>query len=513
MKKLIESIDLKKLKYILICTLVFMVITHGYCYTNLNFSHDSMRTYFWTKLDTIEIGRYMIPFFLILRGKYYPPLIVGFLTYIFISLTVYLLVDIFKIKNKISILLTSGIMATASTLTLLNATYLDFSDIYTFCILLMTFAAYLWRNYKRGYLYAIIPIFIGLGLYQSYICFFIGIVMLISIKDIVENKKNKEIFINGLKSILALIISLILYAISLKVVTAVTGIALSNTYNSVAGVGDFGSLSNLLNLIKGTYEKTYFYIANPSTYYKHVIAIINLLLTVISSGLALFYLKKNKATKENKMLFLGLLLLLPFGINVVYLLGKGVEHQLMIYSLFLLYIFALVLTEKFTQEKKLQNKKITKFLSYFVNFSFAVIIISGVIYANQCYLKKNLEFDATLTTMNRVIDRIEQIEGYEVGVTEVAIVGNLQNSTISTKRPAFDYESVGLEPNFSATYYRSYDQYFKNYLSYPLNLLPEEKMKEISQKEEVKEMNIFPYKDYAKIIDDVLVIKLSEVRN
>lgn len=249
MKKLIESIDLKKLKYILICTLVFMVITHGYCYTNLNFSHDSMRTYFWTKLDTIEIGRYMIPFFLILRGKYYPPLIVGFLTYIFISLTVYLLVDIFKIKNKISILLTSGIMATASTLTLLNATYLDFSDIYTFCILLMTFAAYLWRNYKRGYLYAIIPIFIGLGLYQSYICFFIGIVMLISIKDIVENKKNKEIFINGLKSILALIISLILYAISLKVVTAVTGIALSNTYNSVAGVGDFGSLSNLLNLM------------------------------------------------------------------------------------------------------------------------------------------------------------------------------------------------------------------------------------------------------------------------
>lgn len=334
--------------------------------------------------------------------------------------------------------------------------------------------------------------------------------MLISIKEIIENKKDKEILLNGLKSLLTIILSLIIYAISLKVVTAVTGIGLSNTYNSVSTVGNFGTLSNVLNLIKGTYKNTYFFIANPSTYYKQIIGIINLLLTIISSILVLFYLKKNKITKLSKILFLILLILLPFGINVVYFLGKGVEHQLMIYSLFLLYIFALNITEKIIQERKLQKKNIVKVLNCFVNFSFVLIIISGIIYSNQCYLKKNLEFDTTLTTINRIIDRIEQIDDYEVGTTKVAIIGNLQNSTISKYRKAFDYESVGLESNFSVTYYRSYDQYFRNYLSYPINLLSEEEAKVLSQKEEVKEMNVFPYKDYAKIVDDILIIKLSE---
>lgn len=39
------------------------------------------------------------------------------------------------------------------------------------------------------------------------------------------------------------------------------------------------------------------------------------------------------------------------------------------------------------------------------------------IYANQMYLKKDLEYDATLSVMTRVVDRIEQVEGYIPGET------------------------------------------------------------------------------------------------
>lgn len=508
MKKFIKKFDLKTFKFILMCTLVFMVMAHGYCYTNLNFSHDSMRTYFWTRIDTIEIGRYLIPAFLILRGKYYPPLIVGIISYIFLSLTIYLLVDMFKIKNKLSICLTSGILVTSSTLTLLNATYLDFSDVYVFTIFLTTVAAYLWKKYKRGYILAIVPLFLSLGLYQSYICFFIGIVMLLSIKEILENRKNKEIFINGLKAIGTIVFSLLLYALSLKVVTVLTGMALSNTYNSVAGVGDFESFSNFFTLIKGTYEKTFFYIFNPSTYYKSLVKILNITMIVVTVGLIIYYLRKNKVSIMNIILLILLIGLLPFAINIVYLLGKGVEHQLMIYSLFLLYIFVIVIIENFYNAGN--KKRIPKYLSYFLNTSFIIIIISGIIFSNQCYLKKNLEFDSTLTTMNRIVDRIEQADGYVVGETRVAIVGYLQKSVVSNKRESFDYEAIGLENNFSITYYLNYSQYFKNYLAYPINLVSEEEMKELYFKDEVKEMNVFPYKDCIKMVDDVLVIKLSE---
>ena len=513
MRKLVNNIDLNKLKLILICTLIFMVVAHGYCYVNLNFSHDSMRTFFWTKSDTLEIGRYMIPVFLLIRGKYYPPLLVGTLTYLFLSIIIYILVDIFKVRRKLNIILISGILSTASTLTLLNATYIDFSDVYMFGILLMTLGSYICIKMKRGYIYAIIPVLISLALYQSYICFFIGIIMLFYIKEILDNKNTKEIFIRGLKSIITIIVSLIIYAISLKVVTLVTGIGLANKYNSVSGIGNFGSINNMFNLLIGTYQYTYHYIINPSTYYKTIVSILNILMLIIAIGICILSSRKNKLKNGNKYLLLILTLLLPFGINMVYFIGKGIEHELMIYSLFLLYVFMIAMLEYVNNHKSTKNKNPIKYITYFTNISLFLIIFSGVIYSNQCYLKKNLEFDTTLTTMNRVVDRIEQIEGYEVGKTKVAIIGSLANSKLSLKRREFDYEAVGLGENFSLTYYKNYKQYFENYLSYPINIVPEEKSEKYKNKQAVKKMKEFPHKDSIKMIGDTIIVKLSMMDN
>ena len=137
--------------------------------------------------------------------------------------------------------------------------------------------------------------------------------------------------------------------------------------------------------------------------------------------------------------------------------------------------------------------------------------MSGIIYSNQCYLKKNLEFDATLTTMNRIVDRIEQTEGYEVGKTKVAIIGRLDDSIISLRRKELDYDSAGLWENFSITYYETYKQYFENYLGYPINIIDMKQMKKIAEKEEVKEMELFPSYESIKFVDDVLVVKIAEM--
>lgn len=514
MKNIIQKTDEKTLKYILISTLIFMAIAHGYCYTNLNFSHDSMRTFYWMTADTLEIGRFILPILLILRGNYYPPLLIGALTYIFLSLVIYLLVNFFKIKTKVGQVLVSGIFATASTLTLLNATYIDFSDMYVFGLFLMTIAVYIWKNYKKGYLFAIIPVFISLGIYQSYICFFIGIVMLLSIRDIIENTNYKEILLNGTKAIITIFASLILYAISLKIIPMLTGVNLSNNYNSVGGLGEFfisGGFINILRLILKTYYDTLLYIIKPSTYYNQLISIFNIIFILMAFVFTLLFLKSKKISKQNKILLVILLILLPFGINLAYFLGRGVSHQLMIYPLFLLYLPLIYIIENGVLQKYLKSKKIINCFKNFKNISLTLLIISSIIYSNQCYLKKNLEFDATLTTMNRIVYAIEQTEGYEVGKTKVAIIGSLNDSIISTKRKELDYISVGLGSNFSVTHYDTYRLYFANYLSYPINLVSEYEIKEFKKMDEVKEMNQFPTNGYIKFIDDILVIKLSAI--
>ncbi len=514
MNKIIEKIDVKKFKFILIFTLIFMVIAHGYCYTNLNFSHDSMRTFFWNTPDTVEIGRYMLPLLLILRGKYYPPLLIGVLTYISLVLIIYLLVDFFKIKQKGNIILISGIFSTASVLTLLNATYINFSDIYLFACLLMTFAAWLWKNYKKGYLYAIIPAFISLGIYQAYIEFFIGMVMIILIKDLIDNKNYKEVLSKGLKSLATIFVSLVLYAICAKVIPIILGIKMDDAYNSMSGIfNNFmdGGIIGIIKLIIRTYGMTIFYIIKPNTYYNILISVFNIILILIGFICIILFLKDKKIKNGNKVLFIIILMLLPFGINIATFLGQGVVHQLMIYSFFLLYIIPIIIVENGYLEKYFSNKKIVKNLCKFKNISLVIIIISSVIYSNQCYLKKNLEFDATLTTMNRIVYKIEQTEGYEVGKTKVAIIGKLNNSIISKRRKELHYDAVGLGENFSITYYDTYKQYFENYLGYPINIVDEDEMKKIANKTQVKEMNSFPYDGYIQFVGDVLVVKIANI--
>ena len=503
MNKLKAIIDKDKAKTIIIYTLIFMILAHGFCYTNTLFSHDSMRTFFWNSYDTIKIGRYLIPLFVLIRGKYYPPLLIGTFTYIYIIIIIYLIVELFSIKKKKNIIITSGILSTASTLTLLNATYILDSDLYMFAFLLATIGAYIWRKYKYGYIIAIIPVLLLLPIYQAYICCFTGLVSLLVLKDLLENKKIKDICKNTGYAIITTISSMILYAISLKLVNHILNIELRNSYNSVSAVGKFSGIQEIFDLLIGTYRQFFYYITHPSTYYSLLVCIFNISLIIITLYVCIKKLLKNKNKDKMKrvLLFVIIILLIPFIFNFIYFLGKGVEHQLMIYPFFLLYIFVIMSTEDTFIKKKIYPVIVTIISS--------IIILSNIIYANQCYLIKYLNTNTTLTTVNRIIDRIEQTNGYEIGKTKVTIIGNLNYGPLKTNRKEINVNDPGMADNFGLTYYETNKQYFENYLAYPINIISKEDMEKISKKQKVKDMPCFPDKDSIQFIGDTLVIKVS----
>ncbi len=508
LKDLYKKIDKEELKFIAIVTLIFMVISHGYCYFNLNFSHDSMFSF--SEFTSVNIGRGVIDLFGNMRGHYFPPLLIGSLTYIFLLGTVYLLINIFQVKKKINTFLLSGIFVTASTITLLNATYIDFSDIYSFAIFIITLAAYIFINKKDivGYLISIILLVIGLSTYQSYISFFIGIVILYSIKNCIEKDNYRMILINGLKAIFVVALSLILYSLFSKLIIIISNSSFATGYNSISDVGNFANFNEIITTLKRTYTTVFNYILHPSIFYSNVVSFLNLLIIIVNIVIVSLIFVKNKVPKENIILTFLLILLLPFGINIACFLSKGFVHELMIYALFLLYIFPVIMLERDLFKLKLSNIYKKSYTSL-ITISYIIIIFLGIVYSNQCYLKKNFEFDNTITTMNRILNRIEEIDGYEVGKTKVAFIGTLQDGPLSKFRKEFDYGSVGLFANFSVTYYETYKLYFANYLSYPINIIPEYEAVGMSKKSEVKEMGVFPNKDSVKKVDDVIIVKLS----
>ena len=130
-------------------------------------------------------------------------------------------------------------------------------------------------------------------------------------------------------------------------------------------------------------------------------------------------------------------------------------------------------------------------------------------FANQTYLKKDLEFTATASVMTRCLDRIEQTEGYIPGETPVAFIGDINKSALIETRPGYLHNMTGLYSSYSITYFDSYELYLTNVLGYNINCIPKSIYTDIESLDEVVAMPSFPDKDSVKIINGILVVKLS----
>lgn len=132
------------------------------------------------------------------------------------------------------------------------------------------------------------------------------------------------------------------------------------------------------------------------------------------------------------------------------------------------------------------------------------------IYANQLYFKKNLEYDATLSVMTRVLDRVEQVDGYVPGETPVKFMGNIKWSQLAMVRPAFKglRGLPGTEESYAITYEDTFWMYLEDVLGYPIKRF--EGLKNEEQWLATRDMPCFPDKDSVKLVDGVVFVKLTE---
>ncbi|MBQ4260219.1 MAG: hypothetical protein IJB84_08190 [Lachnospiraceae bacterium] len=153
-----------------------------------------------------------------------------------------------------------------------------------------------------------------------------------------------------------------------------------------------------------------------------------------------------------------------------------------------------------------------RWMTRLVTLILAIIIFNNITFANDIYLKKSLESQATLSLMTRVVDRMEQTEGYIPGQTEVVLVGELYQSSLNRSRNGFDrfnYFTGQMVP-FSVTYYKTFEQYFHYILGYPVKMVDLGIRNQYAGREEVKEMPVFPAADCTMVLDEKLIIKIGK---
>ena len=144
-------------------------------------------------------------------------------------------------------------------------------------------------------------------------------------------------------------------------------------------------------------------------------------------------------------------------------------------------------------------------------FAFSILFLGHAVFSNQVYLKKNLEYEATLSVMTRVLDRIEHTDGYTPGYTPVALVGTLEESTLSMAHQGFEHLAVldAAASNYATTSYEENIWYIWEVMGYPLNFISSHEQALLEQTSTVENMPAFPEEGCCLFVGDTLVIKLS----
>ena len=349
-----------------------------------------------------------------------------------------------------------------------------------------------------------------LGIYQCNISVTITLIIMCSIMDLIHKKDFKEVLINGFKGIGMLLLGGILYLSLLKIIPLCTNIPLVDyTYNSV-GIREI----TITNIYNSYVECIKSIISSASIYSPIVISIIHIVLFIIIIIAYANFIINKKHNINTKILITILFLILPFGMNITYILDGGFAHDMMKYAYCFVYVLVLILiSDKSSMEGIKDNSaKVIQICAYSLVF---IILFGNSQIANNTYLKKEIESKATYSYMNRVLERIENTEGYIEGVTEVSFIGRAPAS-LNRSIPGFEnsYKITGNSSTFAINGRGDriyYEAYFNYVMLNPIKLAEPDKWEEIRNSEYAKNMKNYPDKECIKMMDNVLVVKLGDI--
>ncbi len=505
--------------YSVLFTAICYLFANGQRFTSLSYTGDSLLLIHQNDCAwEIAIGRFFQPILIMFRGGLVSPFLVSALSMIWVGLAVFFVVDYLEIQNKTSILFIAAIMSCNITVLVVNSAFLPYADFYMMALLFAVFGA--WLIKKEKWLFVIAGVFflsISMGTYQSYICVAIGLMMIRFIFMLLQ----KESFRNMVRSVIiqcvALVAGAALYYLFWKIFQKIFGIWTADTYNGLASMGDYSETS-IFTVIKTTYENVLYYFTNPDIFvtvpfrgeslsivWLYLLRMCNVLVVVlIIVGLIIGNLK-GKTNWWQRAVQLLLLVMFPLGINFVCVLSKGMQHSLMIYGFYLVYILGIKTAEITTDN--LGNKGNLKKYAIYVIMSTALLTVSwsNIVYSNQVYLKKNLQEKATHSMMTRIVYEIESTEGYESGVTPVAFLGSFEASDYVPNMEAFkDLLPYGMGKS-SITYIGIEYSYLTYVLNTNMNLT------RVSNEDPIiQEMPVYPAKGSIQMVDGVVVVKISE---
>lgn len=468
-------------------------------------NHDGLASMYFDQ-NMITSGRWFLSVACGFSSYYTVPWIIGLLGLLFLGLAAAALTELLEMDRGWAIVLSSGLLVAFPALASTFA-YVFTLDGYMLALLLAVLAVLVTKKYKWGFVGGAFCLAFSLGIYQAYLAFAM-ILSLFSVLMLVAEKKSAAEKIRETARYLGMgIFGAALYYGILQLLLRIQGKELAS-YQGIDGMASGGSASGgLLYSLKEIYHDFAAFTLKGNVLYNNWIsfgALLLLALTAVVTAVALVHCRKWWKNPWFFVIIVVALAVVPFVTNVILLISPDVTYHLLMRYQWVLYLIGLVVFV--SRNAKVAGKGAA--LEWVALLAvFALVFFYGVT-DNIAYSNLQKKYEKTYAYCVRLLDRIEQTEGYYPGIP-IAMIG-----VIGTEQyPATDLtlsvtgNMIGLNGDSLVYTGANYQEFIKNYLGATLNILPPEAMAEMYYSEEYISMDSFPGEDSIRIIDGIMYIK------
>lgn len=504
---------------IFLTTIITSMIIHFQLYALMITGPDTLINSMYHQADVWEVMLLRFGLYIVqaIKGNIVSPVLATLISSVFLGITVILVLDILKIKNKYFKYIIAIMFVVAPNISA-TLTFFYCSDAYILGLLLATLSVFIVRKYEKKkwtILVSGLLIALSMGMYQTYLSVTMVLCIATLIVDALNKKEIRQILISMFKYILMGIVGIVLFYLLSYLILLITKLPVSN-YSGADTIG-LQTLLNLPNLLPEAYQSFFNYYFNDNMI-PNAIWHTNIVYTIIFGTMlisAFYIVIKNRVYEKipNVIIALIFIVIAPVCFGIIEIMVPSVEiHILMACSMIFIFpIFFKIL-------EMLPKTKFSKALKYTVIFGSLIIIWNYTWQDNASYIAiKSMQNQAVETT-SRLVTQIEQLDEYSPEMPVLLLGGlegnpyfNKSNTELETKK--IYNRTWGFISNSSTIWWGNLDSWRKilyEYIGVNLNLVSEWESTSIFDTEEYKNMKYYPKKDSIKIINNTVVVKLSD---
>ena len=510
LKKLNERI-LPQWKFCFVAGLLVGLLAHLYKISNWLPNWDGL-VFRYDAQNMVALGRWFLPVVCSFSSFYDLPFLNGLIAIVFHALGAVCICRILNVRRKITACLIGGVIVSFPTVTSVMM-YSYIAAGYSIAFFLSVLAAHFLTRERPHYLLAAVLIALSMGIYQAYVTVTIMLVLLKLIDDMLYNHVDLgTAFKKALPMLLSGAAGAVLYAVVLKVLLSVLSVRLLD----YQGIGSSVALSSInlrdsLYVIKETFLNCFFDLSGGINVY----VALNIFVLFATLAYSVVHIAKEQLCKKPATLIsiILLCLFLVVSAGALAFINAGIDyHNLMRMAYVVFYLFFLILYERGSGTSETH----TRIKCWVVLLAGLAIMTNQVVIANVSYHKAQMAYEKSYGVLMRIADRIEQTPEAD-GCSRLLVLGALENS---------EAYSVNLPPDITGItdgyIIRADDESvnqsilcsaLSDYCEKDYTFVSGTEKDRFAQREDVRAMTSWPSGDCVAVIDDTLVIKLSEGEN